>query len=561
MRNSWRFNLVFFLLILLAGLVLMRLVYWQLVAGEKLALMAKNQYWSLLEIPAARGRILARDGFSLAGNKTTYLIFALPKEIKIGINGLAAQLAEIIGEEEEVLKERLQRQDLNWVPLKHRVSQEIKDAVEAKKVEGIGFMEEASRYYPEASVAAQLLGFVGLDAQGKDRGYFGLEGEYDLELRGKNGLVGREKDALNRPILIGQVKEEKPKNGRDLLTTLDRGVQFLIEEKLKLGLKRYGAVSGSVVVMEPQTGEVIGMAAFPSYDPANYTDFDRNLYVNPVVADAYEPGSILKVLIMASALDAGAVEAETRCSRCAGPREIGGYTLETWDKNYYPESTMREVIQHSDNVGMIFTAEELGKDKLLAYLKDFGLGKTVGIDLQDEASPQLRPDKQWRSIDLATASFGQGIAVTPIQMVQAVGAIANKGKMMRPFVVKEVIGEKGINQVKPVEVRQVIKPETAEITKEMMINAVDQGEAKWAKLGEYRIAGKTGTAQIAVAGHYDEKKTIASFIGFAPADEPKFVMLVTLREPTSSPWGSETAAPLWFEIAKELFTYYGSSPQ
>jgi cell division protein FtsI/penicillin-binding protein 2 len=313
--------------------------------------------------------------------------------------------------------------------------------------------------------------------------------------------------------------------------------------------------------MEPETGEVLGMAAVPSYDPADHVNFEKSLYVNPVVAAAFEPGSILKVLVMASAIDARGVEPETKCGRCGGPREIGGYKIETWNQKYYPESTMKEIIQHSDNVGMVFVAEELGRSKLVTYLKNFGLGEVTGIDLQDEASPRLRPENQWKSIDLATVSFGQGVAVTPIQMIQAVGAIANGGAMMKPFVVKEVREENVVSKVKPVMVRRVIKSETGKIITEMMVNAVDQGEAKWAKPKGYRIAGKTGTAQIAVAGRYDEEKTVASFVGFAPAEKPRFVMLVTLQEPVFSPWGAETAAPLWFEMAAELFTYYGISPQ
>jgi len=303
------------------------------------------------------------------------------------------------------------------------------------------------------------------------------------------------------------------------------------------------------------------MASLPNYDPAYYWKYDKSLFPNPVIASSYEPGSTFKVLVMAAAIDSGVVSPETRCDKCSGPRNISGYTIRTWNDKYFPNSTMTEIIQHSDNVGMVFVSEKLGKEKLLAYIKNFGFGKPTGIDLQEEVSPPLRPDSEWKPIDLATASFGQGIAVTPLQMVRAVGAIANKGKLVKPFVVKKIIGEDKEKEIPLPEGVQVIKASTAAIITEMMVNAVDNGEAKWAKPKGFRIAGKTGTAQIPVAGHYDEEKTIASFVGFAPADEPKFVMLVTLREPTSSPWGSETAAPLWFDIASELFTYFGILPE
>jgi len=211
---------------------------------------------------------------------------------------------------------------------------------------------------------------------------------------------------------------------------------------------------------------------------------------------------------------------------------------------------------------MVFVAKSLGKEKLMSYIRNFGFGQLTGVDLEEEASPLLREAKEWREIDLATASFGQGIAVTPLQMLRAVGVLANDGWLMEPKMVKEILGAGGESVVvKPKKSRQVIGSDAAHVITEMMINAVDNGEAKWAKPKGYRIAGKTGTAQIPVAGHYDETKTIASFVGFAPADNPRFVMLVTLREPSSSPWGSETAAPLFFTIAKDLFLYMGIPPQ
>jgi cell division protein FtsI/penicillin-binding protein 2 len=312
--------------------------------------------------------------------------------------------------------------------------------------------------------------------------------------------------------------------------------------------------------MEPKTGAILGMASLPNYDPAKFFAYDKTIYPNPAVALAYEPGSTFKVLVMSAALNEDIVKPETRCDKCDGPRVISDYTIKTWNEKYFPNSTMTEVIQHSDNIGMVFVGEKLGIGKMYSYLQKFGLGQLTGIDLEDEASPKLRPKNEWKLIDLATASFGQGVALTPIQMLRAVAVIANGGKLVKPFLVKEVISEQGKTEIQPKIGDEVLKPSTTSVMTEMMVNAVDNGESKWAKPKGYRIAGKTGTAQIPVAGHYDQEKTIASFVGFAPADNPQFVMLVTLREPTSSPWGAETAAPLWFDIAKELFTYYGIQP-
>jgi cell division protein FtsI/penicillin-binding protein 2 len=262
---------------------------------------------------------------------------------------------------------------------------------------------------------------------------------------------------------------------------------------------------------------------------------------------------------MSAALDLSVVDPNTKCS-CDGPRQIGGYEISTWNKKYYPDSTMTEIIQHSDNVGMTFVSEKLGIDKFYDYIAKFGFGKPTKIDLQEESQGSIRPKDQWREIDLATASFGQGLAVTPIQMVQAVCAIANGGKLISPKVVIKIKDGGKEEEIKPDFERQVVNPKTASQITEMMVNAVEKGEAKAYAPKGYKIAGKTGTAQIPVAGHYDSNKTIASFIGFAPAYDPKFVMLVRFSQPSSSPYGSETAAPTFFEIAKELFTYFGIPP-
>lgn len=566
MFTNWRVNFLLALFILLGFLITSRLFYWQVVSAENLAAIAASQHWISFEVPARRGEILAADGSPLASNKEAFLLFASLPQISQDISQISDRLSLILEPDDPatmaaLIKERLSREDLVWVPLKHKISRSQKEEIEALKISGLGFEEEEERTYPEGSSSAHLLGFVGSDINGQDKGYFGLEGYYDLELKGRPGLLRREKDASGRPILVGEVEREEEKDGRTLVTTIDRGIQFIISKKLKEGLERYGALSGSVVVMEPQTGAILGMSSWPTYDPQNFADFDKKLFPNPVVASSYEPGSTFKVLVMAAAIDAGLVEPETKCTKCDGPRVISDYVIKTWNDQYFPDSNMVEIIQHSDNVGMIFVAEQLGVEKLFSYLKNYGLGQKTGVDLEDETTPQLRPEKDWRLIDLATASFGQGIALTPLQMVRAVNTIANEGRLVEPYIVSKVISEDGEIEIKPDLGRQVLKTKTAFILTEMMVNAVDKGEAKWAKPRGYRIAGKTGTAQIPVAGHYDEEKTIASFIGFAPADKPKFIMLVTLREPSSSPWGSETAAPLWFDIAKELFTYYGIQPQ
>lgn len=575
-----RLKFFFILILLSAALVVVRLFYWQTIAAERLAGMGEEQHLIEIEIPAMRGEILTNDGFPIVMNKQTYLIYAYLPQLEKSPESIANELSPILADllyeklaspsaeniawdpEQRVktlLQEKLETQDTLWVPLVRNAGGQQKDQIESLKLKGIGIEQSFAREYPEASMAASLLGFVGSDLSGNSKGYFGIEGFYDLELKGTSGILRHEKDASGKPILIGNFAERDPKDGRNLKLHLDRAIQQLVEEKLKKGLEKYQALSGEVVILDPKTGAVLSMAAFPNFDPANYKRFDSYLYKNPIVAETYEPGSTFKVLIMAAALDTDSVTQETKCDICTGPLTIGKYTIGTWDGKYRPDSTMREVIQYSDNVGMIFTSRKLGAQNLVEYLQRFGLGQKTGIDFQEEATSHLREKNDWKEIDLATVSFGQGIAVTGIQMVRAVAAIANQGILMTPQVVHEVKGTTTI-EIEPKRVRRVISQDTADQITEMMVNAVENGEAKWAKPEGYKIAGKTGTSQIPVAGHYDDEKTIASFIGFAPADNPRFVMLVKLREPQSSPWGSETAAPLWFSIAKDLFFYFGIQP-
>lgn len=567
MGTNARVNFLLGFFFLMGIFVLARLFYWQAIDAEQLTAAAESQHWISFEIPAKRGRILAADSFPLAANEEAFLIFASLPDLKEKPEEIAAKLAPFLAspsaqlKTEEMIKERLKRGDLVWVPLKHRVPRETKEILEKLEIEGIGFEEEQKRSYPEGSIAAQLLGFVGADINGRDKGYFGLEGYYDLELRGHSGTLRREKDASGKPILVGEVKGEEEKDGRDLVTTIDRSVQFMIEEKLEKGLERYGAKSGSVLVMAPKTGAIIAMATRPKYDPAAFSEYDKELFPNPIVNFSYEPGSTFKVLVMAAALDEGVVKPETKCDRCSGPRKIDKYTIETWNDEYPPTPSMIEIIQRSNNVGMVFVGEQLGIEKMVAYLEKFGVNRKTGVDLEDENAPPFRPKNEWSQVDLATVSFGQGIAVTPLQMLRAVAALANQGELMRPFVVKKVLSGEEVVEIEPKAEGTVISPTTARVMTEIMVNAVDNGEAKWCKPEGFRIAGKTGTSQIPVSGHYDEEKTIASFVGFAPADNPQFAMLVTLREPTSSPWGSETAAPLWFDIARELFNHYGILPE
>jgi cell division protein FtsI/penicillin-binding protein 2 len=426
---------------------------------------------------------------------------------------------------------------------------------------GIGFEQQFNRFYPEASLAAHLLGFVGKDSSGQDKGYFGLEGYYDRLLRGKKDYIVEIQDALGRPILARMSKNLRGADGNNLKLSIDRSIQFMVEKKLKIGIEKYNASSGMVGIMNPKTGSIIALVSLPSFSPSNYQDYEENLYKNPFISNTYEPGSTFKPLVMSAALDASLVTPQTKCNTCEGSVFIGGFEIHTWNEKYFKDINMVDVIRRSDNTGMVFVAQKLGVDRMISYLEKFGIGQLTDIDLQGEVAPSLKSKEQWYPVDLATAGFGQGISLTPLELLDAFSAIANKGKRMRPYIVDFIEGADGKTvKVTPKTLSSPISEKTAKVMTEILVNAVNKGEAQWTRLKGYRIAGKTGTASIPVEGHYDPEETLASFIGFAPADDPKFSMLVILDKPTTSPYGSETAAPIFFEIARDILNYYGIPP-
>lgn len=524
-----------------------------------MSLLAKSQYGAEVSLIPKRGEIETKDGFAIAANRISYIVSANPKVVK-NKEATTNILAPLLKIETSTISAQLNR-DSFYSPLKSQVNEDLKKKIEALKIPGINFEEKTTRFYPEASMAAKILGFVGKDNKGDPQGAYGLEGYYQKDLSGKAGVSVQIRDAWGNPIPAKLNDNTSAIDGRTLVLNIDRIIQYVVEQELKDGIERYGAESGYVGIIDPKTGGILAMSSFPTYDPQHYQDFTDDLYKNPFISSTYEPGSTFKPLIMSAAIDAGLVNSDTACTICDKPLEIGGYSIKTWNDKYLPGITMAEVIEHSDNTGMVFVGQKLGLDRMLSYLKKFGLANLTGIDLQGEVSPDLRPKDDWYPIDLATATFGQGITVTPIQLLTAFVSIANEGKIMEPHVVNSMKTPDGEEiKIQPKVLGKPISEKTARIMTEILVNAVDNGEAKWAKPKGYRVAGKTGTAQIAVAGHYDSKHTIASFIGFAPADDPKFVMLVVLNRPTSSIYGADTAAPIFFNIAKKILTYYNIPP-
>lgn len=554
-----RLYLAFSFFLLFFILVIGKLFFWQVLSFDHLEGLAENQRSVKLLIPAIRGNIFTSDLNPIVINQKAYGIYIEPYKME-NKEKILEILSRELNIDEASISAKLSNKNLVWVPISHKVNEDTVNKIKSYNLKGLDYLEESKRYYPEASMAAQLLGFLGQNSQGQDEGYFGLEGFYNEQLKGRDGYVRQEIDASGNPILTGTLDKIPSVTGRDLILHLDRTIQYIVEKKLRDGVIKYQAKGGNIIVMDPFSGGVLASVSFPSYDPGNYRSYPTETYKNSIVTESYEPGSTFKTLVMAMGLNEKKIKADTVFNE-SGPVEIGGYTIRTWDDKYNGMINMTDVLVHSSNVGMVYIEKMLDKDKYYHYLEDFGLGNLTNTDLQEESTPPFRKKENWYEIDYATSSFGQGIAVTPLQMIRAVSVIANGGKLMEPHFVKNIRLPNGdLIDIPPKMIKTVIKPETAKIVTEMMVNSVDNGEAKFAKPVGYRIAGKTGTAQIPISGHYDANKTIASFVGFAPADKPKFIMLVALREPSTSQWGSETAAPLFFSIAKDLFPYFNISP-
>lgn len=542
-------------------LLILRLGYWQILKSSQLRKEAFAQYSSQTTIPAGRGSIYYSDGFPMVTNQESYLLYANPKLLPSGPSVLESlyRLLPASDSARETLSSAA-GMHLSWLVLSHYIPYTTRQSIEALHLPGLGFETETSRLYLEGSSSAYLTGFVGKDVSGNTQGYFGLEGFYDRQLSGKNGKLWEDRDAFNRPIVISDSNRLPPQPGNDLYTSIDRTLMFIASQKLADGMTKHQSLSGEVAIMDSGTGRVLAMVSLPGYSQSDYFKFDPAVYKNPLVSESYEPGSTFKTIVMASALDAGVVKPDTVCTVCGGPVEYSGMKINSWDGKYYPNSTMTDIILHSDNVGMTFVSRKLGKDRLADYLKKFGIGQMTGVDLQEESVSPVRPPAEWQDIDWATISFGQGIAVTPLQLLTAVNALANHGNYVTPQIVTKIVSPQNIKIINPAAPVRVVSPRAAAQITEMMVNGVNKGPVHVYKPEGYLVAGKTGTAQVPISGHYDANNVISSFIGFAPADDPKFTMLVVLRQSNSTDWGSTTAAPIWFDIAKEIFRYYQIPP-
>ena len=503
-----------------------------------------------------RGEIYDRNGHLLAGNRTVYEVGVSLSEMK-DVDAMAYVLSTYLNMTFDEVKDKLINSpetwtyivvkdyvDVNTVAALQDVLKQLDDA-DDNRLNGLGFKPHFERSYPEKNLASNVLGFVTRDG----RGYFGIEEKYNDLLAGNPVQVWVPRDP-NKAIDIPKVP-----NGTTLVLTINRDLQAKIESILDKSLNEYGAKNGTIVVMDPKTGEILAMAATPRMDLNNYTDYftiyDNGSQYNRSIGMAYEAGSVVKVLTMAAALDTGVVTPDTTFID-TGSIEVGGITIQNWDRQPWGQQDMIGCLKHSLNVCLAWIATQMGSPSFYSYMEHFGLGHPTGIDLSGEAMGRLKipGDSDWYPVDLGTNAFGQGVTVTPLQMLMAVSAIANNGEMVTPHVLYAMLRDGHQYNVPSQYAGSPISAQTAQTLTQMLAVSVED-ESVGALLPGYRIAGKTGTAQIPTEYGYDPNHTNASFIGWGPVDDPQFMIYVWLQEPQSSIWATQTAAPLFSRVAEQ----------
>ncbi len=541
----------------------------QVVKAKYFQTMAEDQRGRRSKLTPSRGEIKVSDKFStepyaVATNIEKKLVFVDPRAV-VNPEEVAKLLAPIIGLEEKEIVEKISDKSKKYVPLKKQLTEDQENKIADLNLAGVAFDVETVRLYPEKSFLSQVLGFVGYKEN--DRvGLYGLESYFEKQLKGVPGSLEEEKDTTGAWIFGSKRNFVPAIDGENILLTIDKSIQFQAERVIKDAVTKNEADSGTVTIMNPKSGAILAMANFynsdPDYDPNQYNKAkDPAVYNNLATVGSYEPGSIFKPLTMAAAINEGKVGPDTTYTD-TGSIEIDDYTIKNSDEKAHGVQNMTQVLEESLNTGAIYAKEQIGNAKFLQYIKKFGFGKDTGIELPEQAGTLNNLSGNIK-VNFHTASFGQGLSVTPIQMMQAYGALANHGKMMRPYIVQSRITPDGnATDTVPEEVTEVVSEKTANTVSAMLVNVVENGHGKRAGVPGYYIAGKTGTAQVPRKDGkgYEENNNIGSFIGYGPVEDPKFVMLVRVNHPRTVKYAETTAAPAFGELAQYILNYYNIPP-
>ena len=512
--------------------------------------VALKQHKLYVKLEPRRGTIYDRLNRVFALYLDTPSIFAVPNEIG-DKESTAAILSGNLNEKESVILKKLKK-DNYFAWIQRKVTPSLAEKINGLGLTGVYVMNEPKRFYPGKKMACHVLGFTGIDNSGLE----GVELYYDTELAGESGWRRSLRDAKRREVASYDDSAMPARDGNGLTLTIDEVIQHIIEREIEKIVKAYNPSAVSIVLIVPGTGEILGLANYPGFDPNDLQNIKKAFVRNRTITDSFEPGSVFKIITAGAALEENVVDFDTEIFCENGAYKVGKRTLH--DYRPYGIVTFRKIIEKSSNIGTVKVAEKLGKEKLALYIKKFGFDNLTGIDLPGEVPGIMRNPSGWSYVDMTTIPMGQGIAVTNLQLATAVSAVANGGLLMKPYVVKEFVNEKGdlIRITKPKVVRRVLSGKSADKVKELMEGVILRGTGKRAKLSNFRAGGKTGTAQkVRPRGGYYKDKYVASFIGFAPYDKPEIALVITVDDPKKKYFGGQVAAPAFKNIAEKVLSY------
>jgi cell division protein FtsI/penicillin-binding protein 2 len=559
----------------IVAVIIVRLFFLMVIQHGFYEALAAGSHTLYEQLFPERGSVYIQDSrtkeeFPIALNKDLFTVFVDTRVLtnEDDADLVATAFAEVFGYDDEKKLDvytRINGTNDPYEPVEKDVEESIVDVLKEKKLPGVGYVRHASRFYPEGVLASQTIGFVGKDTDGKDVGRYGIEGYWNDELAGSGGFLEASKSLAGSVIPFASKSLKPSVDGSDLLLTIDRTLQYTACERLRQGFVEYGATSASLIIMEPQTGAIRAMCSLPDFDPNAYGKIDDvRSYNNTGIFTPYEPGSIFKPLTMVAAVNEGKVTPDTYFYDTGSVD--GGCTkpIQNALLKSYKDQTMTGVLENSINTGMVYVVNQLGKHSFISYLESFGFGVKTGLPLDSEISGTINTlrEKKGEAVDCytSTASFGQGITATPLQMLTAFNAIANKGKIMRPYIVEEVRQSDGkIVRTAPQVTKEIVSAHASSLVSAMMVRVIDTGQAHGATVPGYYVAGKTGTAQIAGPGGYSED-TNHSFVGFAPADDPAFLMIVKFEKPQRR-FADSTTIPVFADVAKFVLDYYHVPPE
>ncbi|MBT1072081.1 penicillin-binding protein [Pelotalea chapellei] len=527
----------------------------QILQHEDMLKKADRQHQRIVQLTPVRGTIMDRNGNKLAVSLEMDSCFAEPRSIQ-DIEGTAAVLAPFLATTPKELVKKL-NSSKNFVWLERRLTPERAAPIKNLKLRGIGFAPEPKRYYPNMEVAAHVIGFTGLDPAGLE----GIELKYDSTIIGNTGYMVTERDALGRNIALKNSVVKNSSPGKNLVLTLDMTIQHIVERELAKAVTESQAKGGMALVMESDTGKILALANYPTFNPNSFAQHTHAQLRNKTVADSFEPGSTFKIFVIAAALEEKLVNPSEVFNCENGVYKIADRIIH--DDHPHPRLSVSEIIKYSSNIGSAKIGFKLGEERLSRYLRNFGFGERTGIDLPGEAQGSLK--KRWYGIDLATTSFGQGVSLSTVQLASAVSSIANGGLLMKPYLVERILDDTGqeVQKIEPQVLRRVISAETAQKVTRMMETVTGEGgTGTKAAVEGFRVAGKTGTAQKVdpLTRSYSPSKRVGSFVGFVPANKPKLTIAVIIDEPQGVKYGGVVAAPAFHGIALNSLAYLKIMP-